>query len=269
MSLQLSLREAPVVPLEAEQLCPDMLSGKSITDVESLVVHHGNRKHALADFFKVSGDFDGILHLEGDLSRVKHIGARMTGGTVHIHGNIGEHLGAGMSGGHIIVDGNAGDWVAPEMSGGLVEVRGNAGHMVGSAYRGGNIGMTGGTILIAGNARNETGHAQRGGLIAIGGDCGDFAGVNMNAGTIIVLGTPGIRTGAGMKRGTIIAGGQVQLLPTFRYACRFRPPFMNMYMRHLRSLGLPVEDKVVSGNYDRWCGDEVELSKGEILVLAA
>lgn len=266
MSLCLTLRETPQVPLEAEQICPANLTGKSPSDIELLTVHHGNKPHHVADFFTVKGGYDGTVHLEGNLSRVKHVGAEMNGGTIHIHGDIGEHVGAAMTGGHIIVDGNAGDWVAPEMAGGLVEVKGNAGHMVGSAYRGSSIGMTGGTILVRGSVRNETGHAMRNGLIAVGGHCGDFAGVNLNAGTIIVLGNLGIRTGAGMKRGTIIACGNVQMLPTFRFACTYRPPFMKMYMDHVQNLGLEAAEKYGYSLFDRWCGDEVELNKGEILV---
>ncbi len=266
MSLLLTLLEAPQVPLEAEQLSSAILAGKSTKDIELLTLHHGNKPHHVADFFAVKGSYDGTIHLEGDLARVKHIGAEMNSGTIHIHGDIGEHVGAAMTGGHIIVDGNAGDWVAPEMAGGLVEVKGNAGHMVGSAYRGSSIGMTGGTILVHGSARNETGHAMRNGLIAIGGNCGDFTGVNLNAGTIIVLGDLGIRAGAGMKRGTLVTCGDLQMLPTFRFACTYRPPFMKMYMHHLQNLGLEAADQYGTGLFDRWCGDEVELNKGEILV---
>lgn len=266
MSLQLTLHTVPKVPLEAEVLAPDRLQGLGIPGIESLPLMHGNEKCAVGDFFKVAGKENGEIHLEGDLSRVKHLGSGMKSGTLHIHGDAGQHLGTGMCGGLLLVDGNAGDWVGPEMSGGRIHIKGNAGHMVGAAYRGSAVGMMGGEIIIEGSARNELGHGMRNGLIAIGGDSGDFTGVNMLAGTIIVLGKLGHRAGASMKRGTIVSLHEAELLPTFTYACCFRPPFLGMYMLHLRRLGLTVEDAHVSGLYSRWNGDSIELNRGEILL---
>jgi len=266
MSLKLQLRARPDVPLEADTLAPDRLQGRTLAEVESLQLMHGNEKCVVGDFFTVSGECNGELHLEGDLSRIKHLGSGMKSGTLHIHGDAGAHLGVGMSGGLLVVDGNAGDWVGPEMSGGRIHIKGHAGHMVGSAYRGSAVGMTGGEIIIAGSARNELGHGLRNGLIAVGGDSGDFTGVNMLAGTVIVLGRLGARPGASMKRGTIVSLHETELLPSFSYACCFRPPFLGMYLLHLRQWGLAVENAHISGRYSRWNGDAIELNRGEILL---
>ena len=268
MSLRLKLRTTPDVPMEADCISPQRLAGMSLAGIERLAVFHGNRQTALADFFAVTGEAGEVLQLEGDLSRIKHIGTGMTGGTIHIEGNAGAHLGAEMTGGTIIVSGNAEDWVGPEMRGGRIVVRGNAGHMAGSAYRGSPIGMTGGEILIHGNALNEVGHGMRAGLIAIGGTCGDFAGVNMLAGTVTIFGVAGIRAGASMKRGTIVAMQPLELLPTFSLACTYHPPFLPLYLRYLHKLGLPVADGHFTTAYQRWCGDTVELNRGEILLPA-
>ncbi len=269
MSLRLTLRNTPDVPMEADCISPQRLAGMSLAAIERLAVFHGNRQTALADFFAVTGQAGEVLQLEGDLSRVKHIGAGMTGGEIHIEGNAGAHLGAEMAGGTIIVSGDAGDWVGPEMRGGRIVVRGHAGHLAGSAYRGSPMGMTGGEILIHGNALNEAGHGMRGGLIAIGGNCGDFAGVNMLAGTVTIFGEAGIRAGAGMKRGTIVSMQPMELLPTFTLSCTYHPPFLALYLRHLHKLGLPVVDSHLSTAYQRWCGDSVEFNRGEILVPAS
>ncbi|MBI2994844.1 MAG: formylmethanofuran dehydrogenase subunit C [Gammaproteobacteria bacterium] len=266
MSLRLQLRTRPEVPVEADALAPDRLQGLKTPEVESLPLIHGNENCVVGDFFAADGECNGELHLEGDLSRIKHLGSGMKSGTLHIHGDAGAHLGVGMSGGQVIVDGNAGDWVGPEMSGGRICVKGNAGHMVGAAYRGSPMGMTGGEIIIGGCARNELGHGMRNGLIAVGGDSGDFTGVNMLAGTIIVLGRLGLRPGASMKRGTIVTLHDSELLPTFSYACCFRPPFLGLYLLHLRQLDLAVADAHISGRYARWCGDSIELNRGEILL---
>lgn len=268
MSLRLSLHATPEVPLEADCISPDRFAGLTLSEIERLPVFHGNRQVALAEFFTVSGQPGNIIQMHGDLSRVKHIAAGMTGGEIHIDGNAGAHLGVGMLGGTVIVAGDAGDWVGPEMRGGRIVVRGSAGHLAGSAHRGSSVGMTGGEIIIHGNTLNEVGNGMRAGLIAVGGNCGDFAGVNMLAGTVTIFGTAGIRAGASMKRGTIIAMQTLELLPTFSFACTYHPPFLPLYLRYLRKLGLAVADSHFTTAYQRWCGDSVELNRGEILLPA-
>lgn len=267
MSLKLTLHTSPDVPLEAPCLNPDTLAGMTADIVAAQKVMHGNQAATVGDFFKVAGKANGTLELEGDLSRVKYIGAGMQSGNLYVNGNVGQHLGAGMSGGDIRVDGDAGDWVAPEMRGGRVSVTGNAGHLVGSAPRGSAMGMLGGEIMIHGNVRNETGHAMRNGLIAVGGTSGDFTGVNMLAGTIVVIGDMGIRSGAGMQRGSIVSMNPAEMLPTFTHACVYRPDFLRLLLLHIKSAGLPVNDDYIEGAYDRWCGDAVEVNRGEILLL--
>lgn len=268
MTLRLTLRAVPDVPLEADCIAPDRLAGLGLPEIERQILFHGNRQVPLGEFFAVAGTPGDTIEIHGDLARVKHLGAGMSRGTLHVEGNAGAHLGAGMSGGRITVSGHAGDWVGPEMRGGHIEVRGNAGHLVGSAYRGAAVGMTGGEIVILGNALNEVGHAMRAGLIAIGGNCGDFAGVNMLAGTLFVFGATGIRAGASMKRGSIIAMQVPEILPTFTHACRYRPTWLALYLRHLGERGLPVLREHLDAAYNRWCGDGVELNRGEILAPA-
>ncbi len=266
MPLKLTLRSAPEVPLEAEVVRPDLLSGKSEKEIAASALLYGNRRVALGEFFAISGEANGELHVEGDLAKVKHIGAGMAAGKLVIHGDVGSHLGTTMTGGEIEVHGNAGDWVGPEMRGGRIVVKGNVGHMLGSAYRGSQVGMTDGEIIVHGNAGNETGNTMRNGLIAIAGNCGDFAGVNMLAGTIVVLGKLGIRFGAGMKRGSIVTMNEAEVLPTFTYACTYRPTFLRLYLYRLRKFGLDIADPYITGPYKRWSGDAVELNRGEALI---
>ncbi len=266
MSLALTLQTPPTVPLEAEVLSPARLAGLSARDAAKLSVIHGNQRAELGDFFQFGGTADGELHLTGDLTRVKLIGAGMAEGRVVVHGSAGMHLGAGMTGGEIVVEGDAGDWVGLEMAGGRIVVKGNAGHLVGGAPRGSSIGMRGGEIIVSGNAGNEIGNGMRRGLIAVGGDAGDFTAVNAIAGTIVVLGHVGWRTGAGMKRASIVSMHPAELLPTFTYDCTYAPLFLRLYLRHLRGLGLTVADAQMHGLYQRWSGDGVELNRGEVLL---
>jgi formylmethanofuran dehydrogenase subunit C len=271
--LTLTWKASSTVPVEAECITPDNLAGKSPAEIERLKVQHGNRQEPMAEFFTVNGDAsDGEILLEGDLSRVKWIGAEMTRGRITSHGNVGTHLGSEMAGGEIVVHGAAGDWVGAEMRGGLIQVHGDAGHQVGAAYRGSRRGMRGGTILIHGSAGNEIGSTMRRGLIAIGGDAGDFAGVSMIAGSVLLFGSAGLRNGAGMKRGTIAlfgpaqGRGQMSILQTFRFDCEFQPVVLRVLLAPLRRRGFPIDDEMIHGSFDRFSGDLVALGKGELLV---
>lgn len=267
MTFDLTLHTAPTVPLEAEVITPGRLAGLSPLDAARLTVVHGNQSAELGEFFRVAGGGDGgEIHLTGDLARVKLVGAGMSEGRIVVHGAAGMHLGVGMSGGEIVVEGDAGDWVGAEMTGGRIVVRGSAGHMAGAPYRGSRVGMRGGEVLIFGNAGNEAGSGMRRGLIAIAGESGDFTGVNMLAGTIAVLGRLGWRPGAGMRRGTIVSMHPAELLPTFSFACAYRPVILRLYLTYLRGLGLPITEAQVQGSYQRWCGDAIELNRGEILL---
>jgi formylmethanofuran dehydrogenase subunit C len=262
----LTLKNHPQAPLEAEAITPDNFEGKQASVIAGLPVMHGNERAVLGDFFEIDGDGTLEIVLNGDLTRVKNIAARMAHGKVTINGDAGMHLGAWMRGGEITVSGNAGDWVGAEMTGGKIFVRGNAGHGLGGAYRGSRQGMNRGLIVVKGNAGNEVGALMRRGLIVVEGDVGDFAGAFMIAGSILVLGRLGIRAGAGLLRGTIVAFQQPELLPTFRYDCSYQPEFLKLIFRELQIQGVTVPETWATGYYRRYSGDFNRLGKGEILV---
>ena len=108
--LHLKYKGSTTIPVEAECVTPDNLTGKSTSEIAALAVQHGNASAPLGDFFTVDGDAGdrGIL-IEGDCSRVKWIGSGMTSGQITIRGDAGMHLGAEMIGGEIRVEGSAGD----------------------------------------------------------------------------------------------------------------------------------------------------------------
>jgi formylmethanofuran dehydrogenase subunit C len=269
MTLRLRLKASSSVPLEVEGVTPDSVRGKSLSEIEKLVMFQGNLRLPLAEVFGVSGNADdGVIEWEGNLAGVHWIGAKMATGKIVIAGNCGRHLGSEMRGGEIQVQGSAGDWVGGEMQGGFIHVHGDAGHLVGAAYRGSAVGMTNGTILVGGNAGNEIGHSMRRGLIAIGGNSGDLAGFNMLAGTILLFGETGIRHGAGMKRGTIGFFGRKRppILPTFRHACRCQPDVLPLLLRELHQRQFAVSDDLFTSFYDLYNGDLIEGGRGEILM---
>ncbi len=274
MPLTLTVRTPSSIPLEVDSVRLEIVRSQSLADVARTLVWRGNRQVELGEFFDIAGSAqdDEALVWRGDCSRVKLIGTHLASGSIRVEGDAGMHLGAEMKGGDILVEGNAGDWVGAEMHGGKIRVQGNAGHLIGAVYRGGRKGMTEGEILIHGNAGNEVGVCMRRGLIAIGGRAGDAAGAGMIAGTIFVFGEAGIRNGAGMKRGTIgLFGTEVvpEILPTFRYACTYRPTFLRVYLRYLQQRDFPVPAECLNGAYQRFCGDLLELGKGEIFTRVA
>jgi formylmethanofuran dehydrogenase subunit C len=266
VTLTLTLREEPAVPLEAELLGPDRLAGASREEIEALPIWHGNERTRVGEFFAVSGAGDDV-RLEGDLSRVKFVGVGMTAGRLTVAGDVGMHAGAGMRGGELHVEGNAGDWAGAGMRGGMLVVRGSAGRQLGGVYPGERAGMRGGEIVVHGDAGAQAGAGLRRGLIAVAGRVGDAAGLRMLAGTIVALGGLGPRAGAGMRRGSIVTMAQATPLATFVFSCIYRPSFLRLYLRRLRALGLAVSDEQLDGRYARWCGDGLELRRGEILIL--
>jgi formylmethanofuran dehydrogenase subunit C len=266
MPVTFHLKRQPVVPLEAEVLSPDTVAERTNDEIRALTVYHGKRQLPLGEFFEVEGEHDDDLEIHGDLRKVRWIGRAMSRGSVTVHGAVGMHLGAYMTGGRIEVFGDAGDWIGAEMKNGLIRVHGNAGGQVGAAYRGALAGMKGGTILVDGSAGLEVGMRMRRGTIVIGGPARDFAGLQMKGGTIVLLSGAEIRTGAWMKRGTIISLKPLQMMPTFAFATRYNPTFVNLYAKHLQQFGIDLPYAAADGCYRRFCGDLSVPGKGEILL---
>ena len=271
MPLILSLTQPTTIPLEVDDIRLENVRQQTIEQIQATDIQYGNQRRPLSDFFSVSGSAADDNHMiwQGDCSRVKLIGSGLTSGRITVEGSAGMHLGAEMQGGEVIVQGHAQDWVGAEMHGGRIEVQGDAGHLVGAAYRGARQGMTGGEILIHGTAGNEIGHTMRRGLIAVGGSCGDAAGFGMRAGSIVLCGETGIRIGAGMNRGTIVCCDSEHLtdiLPTFQWACRYSPVFLQTYFQHLRRRRFPLPEACGDAVFDRYSGDFLESGRGEILI---
>jgi formylmethanofuran dehydrogenase subunit C len=264
--ITLTLKEQPTVPLEAENLSPDVVMSLAQDELRALPVFLGKRQVRLDQFFEVEGAGGDELEIRGNVRQVKWIGRGMTRGRISIQGNVGMHLGAYMKGGSIEVSGDASDWVGGEMANGLIHIHGNAGGQVGAAYRGSLVGMKGGAILIEGSAGMEVGMRMRRGIIAIRGRVKDFAGLQMKGGSLFLLGGAEIRTGAWMVRGTILSLAPISLLPTFAYACAYNPTFLGLYSSRLRMMGFSIPHEAGAGVYRRYTGDAAVPGKGEILL---
>lgn len=213
----------PTTSVEAEVITPDVFAGRKLDEIANLPVWEGKIKRKLRDFFDVEGETsekpeDLKIVIEGDASRIKYIGAKMTAGEIIVKGDVDMHTGDGMRGGRIVIEGNADSFTALSMLGGEIIIRGSVKNYLGSAPRGDWRGMRGGQIIVEGNAGKETGAWMMGGLIRVKGNIGPFAGVHMKGGTIIVEGDAKARIGAEMTGGVIIVLGKLEeILPGFTY----------------------------------------------------
>jgi formylmethanofuran dehydrogenase subunit C len=261
----LTLRAQPAVPLEAPSIRPDAFASLDAAEIARLPAWHGKEPVRLGDFFAVEGGRSDHVVVRGDLARVAALGWGMAGGRLVVEGPVGRHAGANMRGGVLRVEGRAGDAAGAEMAGGRIEILGSAGDRVGAPLAARTKGMTGGVVLVHGSAGDAAGERLRRGLIAVAGSAGERAGAHMIAGTLLVCGELGRRAGVDLKRGTIVAGSGVALLPTFRYACTYRPGWLELLFRSLEAQGFPLAARLASGSFRRYGGDYAGLGRGEIL----
>ena len=206
------------LPITAECISPDIFQSKKRDEIRELKVWEGNKQKALSELFKVEDGKAGEMSItiNGDVSRVRRIGAFMTAGEILINGNVGMHLGEEMKGGKIAVNGNVGGWAGSMMKGGEIEIHGNVSDYLGAPYRGSNEGISGGRIVVYGNVGNEAGAHMKKGMLKIYGCAGQFAGFRMRDGTIYVRKDCQARVGACMVDGKIVVGGLLEsILPTF------------------------------------------------------
>jgi formylmethanofuran dehydrogenase subunit C len=243
----LTLRAPLEHPLDASCVAPDRLAALGEREIAALPVRYGGHAGVLGDFFAVHGGRAARVRVAGSLD-----GA--------------DGIGTGMAGGELVIEGNVGRDLALEMSGGTVNLHGNAGVNAGGARPGAARGITGGELVIRGSVEGSVGAAMRRGLIVVTGNAGRGAGRGAIAGTVVVFGGIGPGAGRFLKRGSIVAFQEFERPTTFRYACTYRPPHLQVLFQYLRRHhGLPVAEGYITGRYHRYSGDLAELGRGEIL----
>jgi formylmethanofuran dehydrogenase subunit C len=169
-------------------------------------------------------------------------------GALVIDGDVGCELGRMMQGGTISVSGSAGTDAGLAMAGGTIMIAGDAGDRLAGPLPGASRGMTGGEILVRGHAGRDAACAVRRGLVVIGA----------------IAGSPGEWN----KRGSIVTIGGASVPPTYRYACTYRPPYLALLHHYLRSRGWPIDERIATGRFARYCGDVSQLARGELLAWA-
>ncbi len=239
--------------------------GTTGTDAGATIA--ARRTLPLGALFTIEGERSDVVRLRGDLRAVDALGAGMRGGTLIVEGSVGDEVGRGMAGGSIAVEGSAGHDAGRTMLGGQLTVAGDVGDRLGGPLPGASRGMMGGEIFVRGRAGREVALGVRRGLIVVGGDVEDGCGQGMLAGTVVVVGRAGGTVGEWSKRGSVIAIGGARIPPTYRFACTYRPAYLRLLYRHLRTRGIAVPEHAIAGRYLRYCGDMSELGRGEILTL--
>jgi formylmethanofuran dehydrogenase subunit C len=206
------------LPITAECIRPDIFRSRKREEIRELKVWEGNKQKTLKELFKIEDDKVGktSIAINGDVSKVRRIGAFMADGEIVINGNAGMHIGEEMKGGKITVNGSVEGWAGSMMKGGEIEIHGNASDYLGAPYRGSNEGISGGRIIVYGNVGNEAGAHMKRGMLKIYGSAGQFVGLRMRGGTIYVQKDCQARVGACMVGGKIVVGGLLEsILPTF------------------------------------------------------
>jgi formylmethanofuran dehydrogenase subunit C len=277
MTVILSLREVPDLPLEADTITPTHFAGKSVKDIGEIPVQQGNEVLTLKDFFDISGESgptpdETEILVKGDLRKVKMIGKEMNGGRITVEGDTGMYLGAEMIAGRIHVKGSVGPWAAAEMEGGNIQIEGDAGDYLCAGYRGTPEGMKGGRVYVAGDVGREMAAHMRKGFIAVKGNVGPQSAIRMMGGTIIVVGNMAERVGVQATKGMIFCLGKLDsLFPTYKFSGSSEREFINYYLRYLkdRRPDFLAENIDSSEKWVKYMGDFAEASPGEELFIRA
>lgn len=222
-TVTLTITSQPDLFLEAECISPDVFAGKTIEEIADLTTYIGREEHRLGDFFEISGrtgatPADTKIVVNGDLSRVKYIGTKMTAGEVVVNGSADMYVGAWMQGGKVTVNGDVDAFAGTGMKGGEIRINGSAGNYLGSAYRGDWRGMSGGKIIVAGDAGSDIGTFMNGGEIVVGGNVDVHVGTHAEGGKIVIKGNAKSRLGGQMVEGEIYVFGKIDtMMPGFAY----------------------------------------------------
>src|SRR5260370_4282400 len=90
-TISLSLATRAEHSLVADCIAPDRLAGLTGEEIAALPVLHGGRVATLGDFFQVRGERASDVRIEGDLTQLEALGARMAGGALTIEGSVRRH----------------------------------------------------------------------------------------------------------------------------------------------------------------------------------
>lgn len=258
-SINLFMTKETSIPIEFDNILPELLYDKSSDEIKKSIIYRGNREYELSEYFdvEVTGECENAddcsINIEGNLSRVKRIGYSMGAGKIIANSSVDFHVGACMSGGYILVMGDAESYAGREMTGGILEITGNVKEFCGSSYAGEWRGMSGGKIIVHKNAGKQLADYMIKGNIHIKGGCDILSGVHMAGGFIQIDGNVGQWFGGQMKKGTIVLNSKVnEILPGFKEEEIIHNPL--------------IEGKYFFGKYKLYSGDRAVNGKGKVWI---
>jgi formylmethanofuran dehydrogenase subunit C len=263
-ALVFTLRDAPAQRLDLAPLVPQRLAGMSEGDIAAIELQTTRERICASDVFKITAGDPENIRFDGGGERFDRVGWGMSGGEIHVEGDVGIQAGRLMRGGRLTINGNAGPWAASGMKGGVLKITGNAGDRLGGPLAGETTGMRGGIVVIVGNAGARAADKLRRGMIIVEGDASAQAASRMIAGTLIVGGQAGPLPGYLMARGTLVlAGGSESLSPTFA-DCGVHEFEANALMAAYIKPYSPALADILRRPWRRLAGDMAVTGKGEI-----
>jgi formylmethanofuran dehydrogenase subunit C len=222
-TVTLTVKQQPDLILEAESIIPDIFAGKTVAEIEKLPVYQGKQDSTIGEYFLVAGQSgktaeETQIVVNGDCSKVKYIGSKMSAGEVIVNSTTDMYTGAWMKGGKLVVNGDVHSFCGLGMEGGEFHINGNAGNYLGASYRGDWRGMQGGLIRVKGNVGSDIGTFMNGGEMIIGGNADVHIATHAEGGRIVIKGNVNRRIGGQMVKGEVIVFGGVNvMMPGFQY----------------------------------------------------
>ena len=224
MTLTLTLREQPDVPLEAEVLYARPARRRARGRSRRCRCGTATSARGWASSSRSPGSGDDV-RLEGDLRRVRFVGAGMTRGRLTVAGDVGDaRRGRACAAASCTSRATPATGPARGCAAGTLVVRGSAGRRLGGVHPGERAGMRGGEIVVHGDAGEQAGAGLRRGLIAVGrarrrGRRAAHAGGDDRRAR------RARRRGRapGMRRGSIVTMAPATPLSTFAFSCRLPP----------------------------------------------
>ena len=216
-TVTLTVKKEPELFLECEQVNPYAFAGKTIDQISKLTGYHGKDMPTLGEYFTLAGESgataaDTKIVVNGDCSKIKYLGAKMSAGEMVINSPCDMYTGSWMKGGNLTVNGDVHSFCGLAMAGGEFTINGNAGNYLGAAYRGDWRGMSGGVLRVKGNAGSDVATFMIGGEMIIGGDVDIHLGTHMEGGKIILKGNANRRVGGQMVKGEIYVFGKINVM---------------------------------------------------------
>ncbi|HVP94985.1 MAG TPA: formylmethanofuran dehydrogenase subunit C [Methanoregulaceae archaeon] len=216
-TVTMTVKNVPELYLECEHVNPDAFAGKTAAEIAALKGYQGKMTSTLGEYFDITGNAgptaaETKIVINGDCSKMKYIGAKMTAGEVVVNSATDMYTGSWMTGGKLLVKGDVHSFCGLAMKGGEFTVEGNAGNYLGAAYRGDWRGMSGGLLRVRGNAGSDVASFMIGGEMIIDGDVDIHIGTHMEGGKIIVKGNANRRVGGQMVKGEIYIFGNINVM---------------------------------------------------------